>query len=104
MQKFITNMLYAIIAYVLIYAILITYMRVTAKDAEQFCQGIQPGMTFVQLNTKAESEGFKTDLMPLKEPQKKILIARKEPNLEATCEMHIENEKLVTRQFIQHVF
>ena len=58
MQKFLTNMLYAIIAYVAIYAILISYMRITAEDAEMFCKHIEPGMTLNQLTEKAETEGF----------------------------------------------
>jgi hypothetical protein len=104
MKKFITNMLLAIIVYVLVYVAILGYLRINAAQVRQYCELLETGMTLAAMESLAHEKGLETALTPVAEDDKKILFVSDKDISQAVCKGLIEGGVLTSKKFELSVF
>ncbi|MGD2118869.1 MAG: hypothetical protein PVG66_10945 [Chromatiales bacterium] len=103
MKKFVTNMLYAIGAYVFIYAMLIGYMHIAASNTREYCEQLIDGMSLQAAQQLAQQKQLHTELLSY-ENQNKVLLVKQQPDDKAVCKIFLNEQGLQKKQFEQHIF
>ena len=104
LKKFISYLILALVVYVLIYVVLLSYMRMVSDDISNFCEQLEKGTPVTAIKNKAHTEGFSVTVDAIKDNQSRVLSISSPDTSSATCKAHIINGVLDDKKFILRVF
>ena len=104
MKKFVAYLLLAVVVYVLTYAALLGFLRLSSGDIREFCDQLENGMSADAIQASARTRGFVSAINPLLENNTTILFISQPDNPDATCQGLIENGVLSHKKFVLSVF
>jgi len=104
LKKFISYLVLALIVYVLIYFVLLTYMRMISHDVSNFCEQLEKGMPLLAIQSKARAEGLSVATSKMKDNKASLLFIGSPGDSSATCQAHIIDGELNDKKFILSVF
>ena len=104
-KKFISYLLLAAVVYVLIYVLLLAYLRYSARDSRAFCEELTVGMSLREIKQSARQQGLEMALSPMAgtENMQMLFISQPESS-SAACQGLIVNQKLKEKKFMLSVF
>lgn len=104
MKKFIAYMALALIVYLLIYAALIGFKRMSASNIRDFCERLEIGQPLVEVEALVKNNGFSSALNPLPDDRGVMIFINSPKNQEATCQGILKQNKLTQKKFVLSVF
>lgn len=103
-KKFISYLVLALVVYVLIYVILLGYMRMVSRDISNFCEQLEKGMPVAAIETKARTQGLSVTSAKMKDNQASVLSISSPDTSSANCQAHIIDGVVNDKKFILRVF
>jgi len=104
MKKLIAYMLLALVVYILFYAVILAFKRMSGEDTRDFCEALEPGMSLEAIEALASQKNLEGAINDLPDNQGQMFFVRDPGSPEAVCQGIIEDSILKEKKYSLSVF